>query len=48
MELQEYSTEELIEELKERENVEVTELPPYVEHDFGVIGGPATVITVME
>lgn len=46
--LKEYSTSELVEELKQREGVEFDELQPYVEKDLGVISGPAIVLTVMD
>lgn len=46
--LNQYSTLELVEELKQREGVEYDELQPYVEKDLGVISGPAIVLTVID
>jgi len=47
MELKEYSTKELVDELKQREGVETTIAEPY--HNVGImVSGPAVVLVVSD
>lgn len=47
MELKEYSTKDLVDELKQREGVETTIADPH--HDVGImVSGPAVVLVVID